>query len=154
DLGSAATRLPFPSARASKRTERCSSFAKVISTFQMPITLGDFASLMAMLWVIKPKINMKVTLMLFGNPHCPFRQGIKTLCANEEVYLATCRMPRVQCLCSPDHYDCQGYGRRPGVGRGLGAGGALRNVAGGGGVVLAFHRTCRRIADRRARSGY
>ena len=41
DLGSAATKLPFPSARASKRTERCWSFAKVISAFQVPITLGD-----------------------------------------------------------------------------------------------------------------
>jgi hypothetical protein len=34
-----------------------------------------------MLWVIKPKINTKATLMLFGNPHCGFRQGTKTLSA-------------------------------------------------------------------------
>jgi hypothetical protein len=90
DLGSAATKLPFPSARASKRTERCSSFAKVISAFQVPITLGDCASLMVMLRVIKIKISTQAALILFRNPHRSFRQGTKALFANGEMHPATC----------------------------------------------------------------
>jgi hypothetical protein len=35
--------VPFPSACASKRTDRCSSFANAISTFHLPIMFGDSA---------------------------------------------------------------------------------------------------------------
>src|SRR4029077_10972734 len=44
DCGSPATRVPLWSPCASKRTERCSWFAKLISTFHLPITFGDSAS--------------------------------------------------------------------------------------------------------------
>ena len=101
DLGSAATKLPFQSARASKRTERCWSFANVISTFQVPITLGDCASLTAMLWVIRIEISTRATLIMSRNPHCWFRQGMKALYANGEVHPATCWMPRAECARSP-----------------------------------------------------
>src|SRR6266567_1493705 len=43
DLGSVAIKVPFPSACASKRIERCSAFAKVISTFHAPVMLGVWA---------------------------------------------------------------------------------------------------------------
>jgi hypothetical protein len=38
--GSSNSKVPFPSACASKRIERCSAFPKVISTFHMPVMLG------------------------------------------------------------------------------------------------------------------
>ena len=44
DFASVTVRLPFPSPCASRRRERCCSSAKVISMFQLPITLGDSAS--------------------------------------------------------------------------------------------------------------
>ena len=43
DFGSAGIKVPFPSAWASRRTERCSAFPKVISTFQVPVMLGVWA---------------------------------------------------------------------------------------------------------------
>ena len=44
DCGSVTVRVPFPSLCASKRRKRCWSLAKVISTFQLPVTFGDSAS--------------------------------------------------------------------------------------------------------------
>src|SRR5262249_23744834 len=43
ERGSASARVPFPSLRASKCRERCSSFANVISTFHLPMRFGDCA---------------------------------------------------------------------------------------------------------------
>ena len=43
DCGSVTVRVPFPSFCASKRTKRCGSVAKVISTFQLPVTFGESA---------------------------------------------------------------------------------------------------------------
>jgi hypothetical protein len=40
DFASAAIKVPFPLVCASKRIVRCSAFAKVISTFHVPVTLG------------------------------------------------------------------------------------------------------------------
>ena len=54
DCGSAGAKVPFPSPCASKRTERCSSFAKVISTFHAPIRFGDCAELTLL---IRTRIN-------------------------------------------------------------------------------------------------
>ena len=44
DCGSVTVRVPFPSFCASKRRKRCWSLAKVMSTFQLPVTFGDSAS--------------------------------------------------------------------------------------------------------------
>jgi hypothetical protein len=41
DCGSVSVRVPFPSLCASKRRKRCWSLAKVISTFQLPFTVGE-----------------------------------------------------------------------------------------------------------------
>jgi hypothetical protein len=66
------------------------------------ITLGDCASLTVMLRVIKIKISTKAALILFRNPHCWFRQGMKSLSANGEMHPARCWMPRTECSRSPD----------------------------------------------------
>jgi hypothetical protein len=44
DCGSVTVRVPFPSLFASKRRKRCWSLAKVTSTFQLPVTVGESAS--------------------------------------------------------------------------------------------------------------
>ena len=44
DCGSVTVRVPFPSPCASKRRKRCWSLAKVMSIFQLPVTLGESAS--------------------------------------------------------------------------------------------------------------
>src|SRR5436190_10788443 len=132
DLGSAATKLPFPSASASKRTERCSSFANVISTFQVPITLGDCASLTAMLWVIKIAISTEATLIVLHNSHCRFWQGTKAISANGKMHPATSWIHEQGARASPTAATLGNYGRGPGVGRGLGVG-----VARGAPVAVA-----------------
>src|SRR5436190_9445280 len=43
DLGSTSSKVPFPPSWASKRNERCSSFAKVISMFHLPTMVRDCA---------------------------------------------------------------------------------------------------------------
>ena len=68
-----------------------------------------------MLRVIKLKISTKATLMLFRNPHCWFRQGMKALSANGEMHPATCRMPRAERSRSPDRSDSRDYGRGTGA---------------------------------------
>ena len=56
--------------------------------------------------------------MLFRNPHCWFRQGMKALSANGEMHPATCGMPRAQRSRSPDRsYSGTTVGR---LGVGLG----------------------------------
>ena len=70
DRGSTAAKLPLPSALASKRTERCSLFAKVISMFQVPTMLGDCASLTAMICIPRVKTRIKAALIFLRNPRC------------------------------------------------------------------------------------
>jgi hypothetical protein len=43
DCGSVTVKVPFPPLCASKRRNRCCSLAKVMSTFQLPVTFGDSA---------------------------------------------------------------------------------------------------------------
>lgn len=67
DCGSAAIKVPFPSACASKRTERCSSLPNVISTFHLPIMFGESASAKRGQQVLKTSVksNGRAAFTLF-----------------------------------------------------------------------------------------
>jgi hypothetical protein len=71
--GSSNRKVPFPSACASKRNERWSSFPKVISTFHLPIMFGDCAWVKATQHVWK--INIKMTRQELATPKCCMPAG-------------------------------------------------------------------------------
>jgi hypothetical protein len=66
--GSSNRKEPFPAPCASKRNERWSSFAKVISTVQLPIMFGDCAWAKATQHVCK--INIRITRQGLATPKC------------------------------------------------------------------------------------
>jgi len=76
-LGSSSSNLPFPSPCASKRRERWSSFAKVISTFHLPIRFGDCAWAMTTVWRINMRIKARFAVILFRNPDSVLGQGFR-----------------------------------------------------------------------------
>jgi hypothetical protein len=71
----------LPSLRASKRRERCSSFANVISTFHFPIMFGDCASAKTEQHVfnISVRINGRGAFTFFCNPNLVGEQGREIL---------------------------------------------------------------------------
>jgi len=75
-LGSSSSNVPLPSPCASKRTERCSSFANVISTFHLPMRFGDWASGKAEndAFIANTRINARVAFTFFSNPNLVSRQ--------------------------------------------------------------------------------
>jgi hypothetical protein len=85
--GSSNRKEPFPVPCASKRNERWSSFAKVNSTFQLPIMFGDCAWVKATqdAW----KINIRITRLGFATPKCCTPAGQdEDLFWNFEILLA------------------------------------------------------------------
>src|SRR5437016_2077342 len=61
NFGSSSRKVPFPAPCASKRRERWSPLAKVISTFHLPSRLGDCVWAMAMehSWAINIRIKLE-----------------------------------------------------------------------------------------------
>jgi len=64
NLGSSTRKLPFPSPCASNRTERGRSFPNIISTFHLPITLGDCAwpNAIQHSWATTDSVNNRVCM--------------------------------------------------------------------------------------------
>src|SRR6266403_5275427 len=77
NLGSRSKKVPFPESCASKRNERWFPFAKVISTFHLPIRFGDCASA----WAVQPmcaiaiRINACVAFTFSPKPNLLSAQG-------------------------------------------------------------------------------
>src|SRR5437660_8910211 len=77
DLGSSNSNVPLPPSCASKRRERCSSFAKVISTFHLPMRFGDpvWAITEQHVFTINVSINACAAFTFFSNPNLVSGQG-------------------------------------------------------------------------------
>src|SRR5262249_1870529 len=80
-LGSSSSSVPLPSPCASKRTERCSAFANVISTFHFPTMFGGCASAKTAqhMFTISVRINGRGAFTFFCNPNSVREQGREIL---------------------------------------------------------------------------
>ena len=88
ECGSAIAKVPFPSLRASKRRDRCSSLPNVISTFHLPIRFGDCASanMEQHVFTISVRINAHVAFTFLSNRNSVLGNPIWFLtCASQSL---------------------------------------------------------------------